>query len=346
MKYLKLSVCGPHHKAMSKYSKYFFVALMAALLGGCTGRILPGIDQAGPLQDDHVAIVQVSSQDTLESLARQYLGDSRKAWQIAEYNRVMKAEAGRRLVIPLKPVVRGGLRVDGYQTVPVLLYPHIAADGKMNRGLSAAAFDGQLQVLRDKGFHTVSLEDLNGFLDLEERLPTKSIVITFDSARTWVFQIAYPALKKFGFKAAVFVPTGLIGKSGYMGWNDLAAMAADGFDIGANGATARSLATLAKEDGPAAYLRALEEEIVQPCAAITGNLKQDCRYFAYPAGRSNDLIVGMLKKSGYKMAFSRQSGSNPFFVDNYKVRRFVVANAAEGAQLLNNLETFVPMELR
>lgn len=315
-------------------------------MAGCTGHLMPATGGADAVADGHVAIVRVGPQDTLESLAHRYLGDGNKAWRIAEYNGVRSAEAGQRLVIPLKPIVRGGLRVDGYQTVPVLLYTHIAAGGKTSRGITAVTFEGHIQYLRENGYRSVALDELIGFFNLAEQLPAKSIVITFDSARSWVYQTAYPILKKYGFKAAVFVPTGLIGKSGYMRWQDLAAMAADGFDIGANGVTARNLMTIAKDDAQTVYLRALEEEIAKPSKAIAGNLKRPCRYFAYPAGISNDLIVAMLKKTGYLAAFSHQSGPNPFFTDNYSVRRFVIANADDGAQLLKNLNTFVAAELR
>lgn len=315
-------------------------------MAGCTGHLRPATGGADVVADGHVAIVRVGPQDTLESLAHRYLGDGNKAWRIAEYNGVSSAEAGQRLAIPLKPIVRGGLRVDGYQTVPVLLYTHITAGGKTSRGITAVIFEGHIRYLRENGYRSVTLDELTGFFNLAEQLPAKSIVITFDSARSWVYQTAYPILKKYGFKAAVFVPTGLIGKSGYMRWQDLAAMAADGFDIGANGVTARNLAAIAKEDTQAAYLRALEEEIAKPCKAIAGNLRRPCRYFAYPAGIKNDLIVAMLKKTGYLAAFSHQSGGNPFFTDNYSVRRFVIANADDEAQLLKNLNTFVAAELR
>lgn len=318
----------------------------AVITAGCTGRFLPGTNTPETVQDNHLAIVRVGPRDTLESLAKTYLGDSDKAWQIAAYNQVQTAEAGRRLVIPLKPVVYGGMHVDGYQAVPILLYAKIAAGKKVSYGISADLFEGQIQFLRQSGYRTVTLDALHGFFNLEEQLPPKAIVITFDSARRWVYEIAYPILKRYGFRAAVFVPTGRIGKPGYMGWQDLAAMAADGFDVGASGVSTRNLITLAKDDDPAVYLQNLEEEIAKPRLAIVAGLKQPCRYFAYPAGQTNDLIISMLKKNGYKAAFTRRSGSNPFFTSNYNVRRFVIANQVDAARFRQNLTTFVAAELR
>ena len=333
---------------MDKILFFIFTAVvLVTALAGCTGRFLTGADTSPQtLRNEHLVIVRVGPHDTLESLAHIYLGEREKAWWIADYNGIQTAQVGQRLVIPLKPIVYGGLRRDGYQTVPVLLYSKVTANDKESRGISAAQFESQLQYLQRNGYQSISLDALNGFFNLAEQVPPKAIVITFDSAQRWVYEIVYPILKKYGFKAAVFVPTGLIGEAGFMHWSDLAAMSADGYDVGVNGITARDLISISSDEDPAAYLQVLEEEIAKPRLAVSEKLKRPCSYFAYPAGRSNDLIVAMLKKHGYATAFSRQSGSNPFFVDNYMVRRFVITNPISEEQFQTYLTTFVPAELQ
>jgi len=312
---------------------------------GCGGRWLPG-SPPDVIRSDHLAIVTVKAQDSLQTLAQTHLGDHRKAHWIAEYNGVQKIKPGMRLAIPLKPFLSGGLRPEGYQTVPVLLYPRIVADGGTERSLSAGTFENHLQYLNTNGYSTVSLDRLAAFFNLEDQLPPNAFVMTFDSAERWVYDLAYPLLKRYGYTAAVFIPTGSVGNPKNITWAELAEMAAAGFDIGASGIAARNLTNVARGTDPEAHLKELEAQISQPQKAIAQHLKTQCRYFAYPEGETDDMIIALLKKHGYRAGFTQQRGSNPFFVDTYKVRRSLLAMQGDAMQLRQNLTTFVSAELR
>jgi peptidoglycan/xylan/chitin deacetylase (PgdA/CDA1 family) len=321
------------------------MALWAAAAAGCTGRFLPRPEPPAVIRDEHLALVVAGESDTLEGLAQIYLGDAAESWRIAAYNEVHKAQAGQRLVIPLAPVAPGGLRPDGYQVVPVLCYTHIGAETRPARGVVPKTFEAQMQFLRDNGYTTTSLERLSAFLNLSGQLPPKSMVITFDSADRWVHDVAYPILKRHGFTAALFVPTAQIGKARRLTWKELATMAADGFDIGSLGISARSLTGAAKNH-PEEYLRSVEEEIALSQEAIAQNLSKACRFMAYSGGNANDLVIALLKKHGYLGAFTQEAGGNPFFVDNFKLRRTVIGSQDAEARFRQHLTTFFPTDLR
>ena len=53
-------------------------------------------------------------------------------------------------------------------------------------------------------------------------------------------------------------------------------------------------------------------------------LNKDCRYLAYPYGKTNNLVIAILKKHGYRGAFTLGREPNPFFVDRYRINRFVI----------------------
>jgi peptidoglycan/xylan/chitin deacetylase (PgdA/CDA1 family) len=181
---------------------------------------------------------------------------------------------------------------------------------------------------------------------LVDTLPAKALLITFDSTERWVFEIAYPILKRHGFTAAVFIATDRIGKPGHLSWPELAAMAADGFDIGAAGINGGSLIAGAGGGNAALYLRQLEDQIRQPQEAIAQPLNTPWRYFAYPDGETNDVAVAMLKRNGYHGAFTQQPGSNPFFADPYKLKRFVISSQLSLEQFERLLQIFVKADLR
>ena len=83
-------------------------------------------------------------------------------------------------------------------------------------------------------------------------------MVTFDTTQRWVLDIAYPILKANGLTAAVFVTPEQIGKNGYLDWQELAKMAAEGFDIGAAGHIQTSTAPYENGD---AFEKPLEDEL-------------------------------------------------------------------------------------
>ena len=298
------------------------------------------------IKDKDFVIVTVKSEESLASLARQHLGSIDMAWQIADYNGIDKVKPGQRVVIPLRPITYSGLSQGGYQEVPVLYYPKITAAPTNTKAVSAGDFEKQLQFLRGNGYKTASLDLLYAFLNFEGQLPPKTVIITFDATERWVYDIAYPILLRNGFRAALFIRTDRIDQSGHLTWTEVSKLAAAGFDIGTSGLSAKRLTYIERGSDAEAHIKALEREISEPQEIIQANLKRPCHYFAYPGGMTNDLVIALLKKYRYKAAFTRKSGSNPFFVDNFKIQRSLIRNEKDPLKFCEHLSTFSSVDLR
>jgi peptidoglycan/xylan/chitin deacetylase (PgdA/CDA1 family) len=93
--------------------------------------------------------------------------------------------------------------------VPVVMY-HSIVDAKDKwplRHLSCpvAVFESHLKALRRANYETISLQMLYEYMAEGKPIPSRSVVLTFDDGYldNWVY--AYPLLKKYGFKGAIFV---------------------------------------------------------------------------------------------------------------------------------------------
>lgn len=317
------------------------------LIHGCTGRLLPSeLSTSEPVQGEGFVIVTVKAGDTFASLAATHLNDPRKGWRIAEYNDIQEISAGQKLVIPLAPTSYGGLQTKGYQTVPVLLYYQLGDEAKNQRITSTTHFEAQLQHLQQNGFRTITLDEFYAFLSLKDQIPPQSLIITFDTVGAWVYDIAYPLLKKYGMTAAVFITTEDIEKPGNLSWGQLKAMVGDGFDIGTLGHSGKNLLNVKPDEKAETYLKRLESEIASAKATIEKHTHSVCHYFAYPTGETNDLLTAMLKKHGFYAAFNRKRGSNPFFIDPFLLRRSLIYGHYDLAQFKQNLSTFRSAELK
>jgi peptidoglycan/xylan/chitin deacetylase (PgdA/CDA1 family) len=329
-------------RSNKRHLHFIILVLWVFLCAGCTGQFLAKNRPPETLRTDRFVMVTTAPGDTFASLAATYLKDKDKAWQIAAFNPVEDLAPGKRIVIPLVPLNRGGLQKNGYQTVPVLLYTDLGPSSPKSQSASARGFQRQLDYLRSDGYVTISLDLLHGFLELEDQLPPRAIVISFDSTDAWVHDVAFPALQQRGMWAAIFIDPEEVGRKGRLNWEQLAEMTRSGWSIGLLGP---SIKAPAKEDVKAC-LESFEAALVRPQEAFRHHLKQPCRYYAYPQGESNDLTIAMLKKHGYAAAFTRKRGSNPFFVDNYQIKRSVISGQYNLDRFRQNLAIFRSAELQ
>ena len=263
--------------------------------------------------------------DTLSSLAGQYLNDPNMEWLIADFNGISSVTPGMEIIIPLKPYERGGLTYKGYQTVPVLSYHNFSLGKTDKMTVSKASFEDQMQLLKDMGYRVISLDQLFDFLDFKKQIPAKSVVITIDDGWKSVYDIAFPVLKKYGYPATIFVYTNLINSSRKaMRWEQVIELADNGIDIQCHTITHRDLAGVQEKESFKEYFDAVEKEIVQSSNIIKMNTNKDCRYLAYPFGNSSNMVIAILKKNGFRGAFTVNRGSSPFFINNYMVNRSMI----------------------
>lgn len=317
------------------------ILLMAAAIG-CNGRLWPRAASAPLIRTDQFVIVTAEKGETLQSLARKHLNDGSKGPIIAAYNRIDAVSAGQRLVIPLQPTQYGGLTTQGYQTIPILLYTQINKTGKTAHGVSATTFERQMKYLTAAKFETITLDQFFGFLQLADQLPANAVIISFDGADRWIYDVCFPVLRREGLKAALFIPIEQIDQSDKLTWIELGEMAANGIDIGVLGK--EIILTPGKD--PDKHLSDLEREIVAAKKAIEQYFHPSGHYFAYPRGKTDDLIIALLKKHGYRLGFTRKSGSNPFFVHNFDIRRTIIKDQSSMQQFMKNLITFQKVQLK
>jgi peptidoglycan/xylan/chitin deacetylase (PgdA/CDA1 family) len=95
--------------------------------------------------------------------------------------------------------------------IPILTYHHILRDEENTRfrhtstTTSVRAFSNQMTWLRDQGYTTLTMYQLEGYLRNKMNLPARSVVITFDDGLKSVNRYAWPILRQYNFKATAFI---------------------------------------------------------------------------------------------------------------------------------------------
>ncbi len=270
------------------------------------------------------AVIRIKKEDTFSTLAENYLKDPSLGWMISEFNQISSLVPGQKVIIPMKPFRKGGLKASGYQTVPVLCYNRFSRNWAGRRTVKQSSFDAQMRYLKENGYHPITLNQWLEFLNFKDQIPEKSVIITIDDGWSSTYQIAYPILKKYNFPAIVFVYTNLIGSTKAMTWEQLKEMQQNGIDIQCKANTRRNLADQKKNETFQGYIKSIEREITESSMAIKKNLNTRSRCIAYPLGDHNHLVRFLLKKNDIEAGLTLKDGENPFFINKYQVHRSII----------------------
>ena len=284
---------------------------------------IPGSSPKGTLyKSEEMIVYRLAANTTPEMLAQKFFGDAGMAWIIEDNNPDSSFSAGQVVTFPLKNENIGGLYEDGVQVVPILCYHRFADTCDSNLCISTQSFISQLEYLKQNGFQVITLAQLNDFLEYKKAIPAKSVVITMDDAYRSIYDIAFPLLKKYGYRATLFVYTDFVQATSIaMTWDQLREMKADGFEIGSHSITHADLTLKKDDETDEGFQVRIRHELVESKKIIDKNLNQNTLFFAYPYGSYNQLTVQLSQETGYKLGLGIQNGSNPFFADPLTLKR-------------------------
>jgi len=205
--------------------------------------------------------------------------------------------------------------------VPVFMYHHIKPTLKgikdettRNLSVSTPIFDDQMKHLVDNGYKTIKAEALTEALLNHEKLPEKTIVLTFDDGYDDIYTEAFPIAKKHNVILNVMVITDYVGTSGYMTWEQLKEMKNSGLVYIYNHTkTHPSLPSKTEEE--------IKSQILDAQIAIEKNLGTVYPLITYPYGSYGENVTKILKENGFKGAFSTIKGISQCKFSVFEIQR-------------------------
>lgn len=314
-------------------SRQFSLALLlaAAISGtGCAvtgGGIPTRADMRVLKSDENFELVSLKSGQTIDDVARVFLGDEREAWQLYELNGSLEDTTGELIAVPRSPVNVTGVYQSFYRTVPILCYHQFTDAKKAEHRLELAArdFEDQLRYLVAEGYQFLSFAEVEQILAQERTIPAKSVVLTIDDGYASVYDIAWPLLKKYRAKATLFVYTDFVGGGAAMSWAQLRELqASDLIEVESHGKSHHSLARVKEDPDRKSYVKRLKEELEGSEAVFARRLGQTPTFMSYPYGNSSETIAQMLSTDGYKLAATVTRGPNGSFVDPFLLHRTMI----------------------
>ena len=196
-----------------------------------------------------------------------------------------------------RPALHSGL------WVPILMYHYIRqSPDRAGIGLSVlpADFEAQMQYLKDHGYNTVTMSDLDRALLSGASLPPKPVALTFDDGHADFYTVAAPVLQSLGMTATNYVPTMLIDRSDYMTWSQVENLDAQGFEMAAH---SQFHVDVSKVSASRA-----EIEIFGAKSDLENHLGHEVVDWAYPYGGYSYSTVHLVHQAGYWSGVTTRAG--------------------------------------
>jgi peptidoglycan/xylan/chitin deacetylase (PgdA/CDA1 family) len=198
----------------------------------------------------------------------------------------------------------------GRKEVPILCYHQIRdwkpTDSKTSKDyiMPPADLKAELKMLADSGYHTILPDQLYAYLTKGEALPSKPIMRTFDDTDEDQYVVAWPEMKKYGFKGVFFIMTVSLGKvPHYMTREQVKELSDAGNVIESHTWDHHNVRKYQGND----WVIQIDKPTKQ-LEAITG---KPIRYFAYPFGLWNRPALPELRKRGFIAAFQLADKMDP-----------------------------------
>ncbi|MFE5318687.1 polysaccharide deacetylase family protein [Paenibacillus sp. NPDC056579] len=214
--------------------------------------------------------------------------------------------------------------------IPVLNYHSITVDPGNRATITPEKFEAQMNYLHANGYTTLTLEQFIGILEGRKRAPAKPVLLTFDDGYADNYVHAMPVLKKLGFHATLFMSPGMVDDGWFLNWDQVKEMHQAGWDIQPHGINHPYLNRLKQADQ--------EYQLTEARRQIEEQLGTTADVFCYPYGQFNQTTLNLLKKHGFRYAFTIEQGFTTHEQDKLKLKRVFVNGEEHIEQWIYRLE--------
>ncbi|TGK03992.1 polysaccharide deacetylase family protein [Leptospira semungkisensis] len=237
--------------------------------------------------------------------------------------------------------------VDGHgKGIPVLCYHHLSDNGNPMGGynLDPSLLEEQFKYLKALGYQTLSLDQFYQYIQGKagSDFPAKAILLTFDDGSLTHRNVLVPLLKKYGFRASVFIYPTVISNPRYkfyLSWAQLKEALDSGvLDLGSH--------TVYHPKLPAMKRAEIRQQLRDSKATLEAKTGRKVQDLAYPFGLFDVRVIEEAKAAGYRMAFTVNPGKNVPGTYAYTVHRSLIPWGQSQSRFNSILSASPPTKIR
>lgn len=232
--------------------------------------------------------------------------------------------------------------------VPILMYHEVTSNphsGGLGLRVPVNKFNWQIKYLHSHGFHSVSLNDVMNNFKFGIKLPSKPIVITFDDGYENNYTYALPILKKYKFKATVFLVYNTLNKTNTFDkqfhqprirmlkdWQ-VRKLISNNIEVGSHTLNHPILTKIKPITA--------KKEIRNSKIALEKRFGIHIRIFCYPHGKYNSRLKELVKQAGYACAVTTRQGVSNIHSDIYLLKRVRIMGKYSNSKFVHKINKFL-----
>ncbi len=215
-----------------------------------------------------------------------------------------------------------GSNGDDKKEVVCFVYHRFGDDRYPSTNTPPDIFEKHLKFLKESSFRVMTMGEALTYLDSREApfYPAVAVITVDDGYKTFLTG-AMPLLRKFGFKATLFVNTESVGGGSYLNWEELKALSREGIEIGNHSHAHTYFLDIS---GPE-RLHRFKADLDISRSLFKKHLGLDPDLYAYPYGEFDREMEKTLASEGFRAALAQNSGVIYSGSDRYALPRFPAA---------------------
>ena len=220
----------------------------------------------------------------------------------------------------------------GISEVPVLLYHRVTnrvpPGTKHGIYVTETNFERQLTFLKQRGYESLTFEDVESITHGKRITPDRPVILTFDDGYEDNYEYAFPLLQKYSFKAVIFLIGNPAIKSNIWDTGDgepeaplltnahIREMRKYGIEFGSHSLNHKNMSVVTPTE--------VDKELRHSKRNIEKRIGVPVHSFAYPYGKLNENVKRSVHDAGYTFGIASDSGPRDFWNDKYEIRRIQV----------------------
>ncbi len=244
--------------------------------------------------------------------------------------------------------------------LPVIMYHHISKKQKLlnDFAITPEQFEKDMLYLKEKGYETISVEQLLDYVYNNAPLPEKPVMITFDDGHESFYEYIYPILQKYDLKAILSIVGSFTDTYSenedhnidysYLTWKQINEMADSPYvEIGNHTYDLHSLDKgrkgCSKKSGESVeqYKEFLTKDVLKLQDEILNYTSYNSNIFTYPFGRYSKETKEIIKELGFSVIFTCAEVVNVVDKDNpdflYNLGRFNRPNGTSSQEFFKKI---------
>ena len=206
-----------------------------------------------------------------------------------------------------------------FQDINAFVYHRFGDDRYPSTNIDLDKFEAHLKYLKDQGYRVVTVSEAIALMDKKRVVKDKLVAITIDDGFKSFYQNGLPLLKKYGFKATLYVNSETVGAGDYMSWEEITDAQQQGVEIGNH---SHGHHYFLNED-----IQTFVNDLMESERLFKLNLQQIPKSYAYPYGEWNQQMAYVLDTAGYHSGMAQNSGVIGRQSNRFYLPRFPMSNA-------------------